>query len=142
MEGGIPQGIAERWGEYTIYSGPTSGPVNHYKRNINKVGGQDISIDNIIDDKGELRQIDEWPGVVRDGIRRARQLTWQRAAKNRPHHKGMENVMDKNTTRTYYITLAQKNKHMDAGALHTMLADGVWTPERADKRRKNADGLC
>eukprot|EP00972_Heterocapsa_arctica_P110933 16335363-Heterocapsa_arctica.AAC.1 len=31
---------------------------------------------------------------------------------------------------------------MDAGALHTILADGAWTLERAEKRRKNADGAC
>eukprot|EP00972_Heterocapsa_arctica_P053899 7938490-Heterocapsa_arctica.AAC.1 len=34
------------------------------------------------------------------------------------------------------ITPHSPRKHMDAGALHTILADGVWTPERAEKRRK------
>eukprot|EP00972_Heterocapsa_arctica_P023369 3443270-Heterocapsa_arctica.AAC.1 len=53
----------------------------------------------------------------------------------------MENGVDENTTRKYYIKLTQK-KPMDAGALHTILADGVWTPERAEKRRANADGRC
>eukprot|EP00972_Heterocapsa_arctica_P088575 13060352-Heterocapsa_arctica.AAC.1 len=31
---------------------------------------------------------------------------------------------------------------MNAGALHTIITDGVWYPERANKRRKNDDGLC
>eukprot|EP00972_Heterocapsa_arctica_P080975 11933921-Heterocapsa_arctica.AAC.1 len=34
-----------------------------------------------------------------------------------------------------------RQKPMGAGALHTMLADGVWSPDRAEKRRNNADGL-
>eukprot|EP00972_Heterocapsa_arctica_P104936 15465606-Heterocapsa_arctica.AAC.1 len=31
---------------------------------------------------------------------------------------------------------------MDAGPLRTILAGGAWTPERAEKRNKNADGRC
>eukprot|EP00972_Heterocapsa_arctica_P057713 8514226-Heterocapsa_arctica.AAC.1 len=31
---------------------------------------------------------------------------------------------------------------MNAGALHTIITDGVWYPERAAKRGKNCDGLC
>eukprot|EP00972_Heterocapsa_arctica_P039478 5813171-Heterocapsa_arctica.AAC.1 len=31
---------------------------------------------------------------------------------------------------------------MNAGALHTILTDGVWYPERANKRGKNEDGMC
>eukprot|EP00972_Heterocapsa_arctica_P051847 7627105-Heterocapsa_arctica.AAC.2 len=61
MEGGIPQGIAERWQEYAVYTGPTRGPVNYYRRKINELGWQDIGIDSIIDDTGNLIQIDEWP---------------------------------------------------------------------------------
>eukprot|EP00972_Heterocapsa_arctica_P040795 6010773-Heterocapsa_arctica.AAC.1 len=98
-------------------------------------------MDSISDDKGKLRQIDEWPGFVRDGIKRARHLIWDKAANNRPHHRGMENVMGENTTRHYYIKLTQTTKNnMDAGALHTGRADGVWTPERAERRRQNVDG--
>eukprot|EP00972_Heterocapsa_arctica_P106381 15672237-Heterocapsa_arctica.AAC.1 len=39
------------------------------------------------------------------------------------------------------LKLAQK-KPLNAGALHTILADGAWTPERAEMRMKNADGAC
>eukprot|EP00972_Heterocapsa_arctica_P005680 838052-Heterocapsa_arctica.AAC.1 len=31
---------------------------------------------------------------------------------------------------------------MKAGALHTILAGGVWTPRRAHKRDKNSNGDC
>eukprot|EP00972_Heterocapsa_arctica_P057674 8507469-Heterocapsa_arctica.AAC.1 len=31
---------------------------------------------------------------------------------------------------------------MNAGALHTIITDGAWYPERANKRGKNDDGLC
>eukprot|EP00972_Heterocapsa_arctica_P038970 5740683-Heterocapsa_arctica.AAC.1 len=31
---------------------------------------------------------------------------------------------------------------MKAGALHTILADGVWTPRRAHKRENNSNGDC
>eukprot|EP00972_Heterocapsa_arctica_P015861 2338417-Heterocapsa_arctica.AAC.1 len=62
MEGGIPQGIAERWEEHAVYSGPIRGPVNYYRRQISELAWQDVGIDSIIDDDGKLRQIDEWPG--------------------------------------------------------------------------------
>eukprot|EP00972_Heterocapsa_arctica_P006957 1018827-Heterocapsa_arctica.AAC.1 len=47
----------------------------------------------------------------------------------------------KHTTRKCYQKLAQKEP-MKAGALHTILADGVWTPKRAHKRQKKNDGDC
>eukprot|EP00972_Heterocapsa_arctica_P093871 13845458-Heterocapsa_arctica.AAC.1 len=31
---------------------------------------------------------------------------------------------------------------MNAGALRTIITDGVWYPERAAKRGKTSDGLC
>eukprot|EP00972_Heterocapsa_arctica_P094325 13910439-Heterocapsa_arctica.AAC.1 len=31
---------------------------------------------------------------------------------------------------------------MRAGALHTILADGVWTPQRAHNIQKNCNGKC
>eukprot|EP00972_Heterocapsa_arctica_P069126 10214229-Heterocapsa_arctica.AAC.2 len=31
---------------------------------------------------------------------------------------------------------------MEAGALRTVLADEVWTPERAEKRGNNRNGRC
>eukprot|EP00972_Heterocapsa_arctica_P006529 955401-Heterocapsa_arctica.AAC.1 len=31
---------------------------------------------------------------------------------------------------------------MKAGALHTIIADGVWTPQRANKRQNNSNGKC
>eukprot|EP00972_Heterocapsa_arctica_P069121 10213430-Heterocapsa_arctica.AAC.1 len=40
-----------------------------------------------------------------------------------------------------YQKLAQKDP-MKAGALHTILADGVWTRRRAHKREKNRNGDC
>eukprot|EP00972_Heterocapsa_arctica_P049613 7301470-Heterocapsa_arctica.AAC.1 len=32
------------------------------------------------------------PGFVRDGINRARQLAWEKAAKSKPNYKGVEKV--------------------------------------------------
>eukprot|EP00972_Heterocapsa_arctica_P035081 5166822-Heterocapsa_arctica.AAC.1 len=31
---------------------------------------------------------------------------------------------------------------MHAGALHTIITDGVWYPQRAAKRAKHSDGKC
>eukprot|EP00972_Heterocapsa_arctica_P103078 15190347-Heterocapsa_arctica.AAC.1 len=75
MEGGIPQGTEERWDEYAVYTSPSRGPVNYYRTTIKDLGWQDVGIGSIVDDKGKLRQIDEWPGFVWDGIKRARQQT-------------------------------------------------------------------
>eukprot|EP00972_Heterocapsa_arctica_P012922 1898459-Heterocapsa_arctica.AAC.1 len=77
----------------------------------------------------------------RDGIDRARQLAWERAAKSKPNYKGVERGVDEFTTRTRYNKLAQKQP-LNAGALHTIITDGVWHPERAAKRGKNTDGFC
>ncbi len=49
--------------------------------------------------------------------------------------------MDEATTRKYYNKLAQKDPRK-AGALHTILADGVWTPQRTHKRQNNSNGDC
>eukprot|EP00972_Heterocapsa_arctica_P052397 7710271-Heterocapsa_arctica.AAC.1 len=40
-----------------------------------------------------------------------------------------------------YNKLTQKQP-MQAGALHTIITDGVWYPQRAVKRSNNADGKC
>eukprot|EP00972_Heterocapsa_arctica_P038385 5652223-Heterocapsa_arctica.AAC.1 len=49
--------------------------------------------------------------------------------------------MDEFTTRKLYNYRAQKQP-MQAGALHTIITDGVWYPQRAVNMTKNADGRC
>eukprot|EP00972_Heterocapsa_arctica_P040954 6036298-Heterocapsa_arctica.AAC.1 len=58
-----------------------------------------------------------------------------------PNYRGVEGGVDEFTTRKLYNYLAQKQQ-INAGALHTIITDGVWYPERANKRGKNEDGLC
>eukprot|EP00972_Heterocapsa_arctica_P086272 12717144-Heterocapsa_arctica.AAC.1 len=41
-----------------------------------------------------------------------------------------------------HITLSLQQKPMNAGALHTIIADGVWTPQRAHKLSNNSNGKC
>eukprot|EP00972_Heterocapsa_arctica_P094346 13913127-Heterocapsa_arctica.AAC.1 len=62
-------------------------------------------------------------------------------AKNRPNYKGVERGADEHTNRKYYQKLAQKEP-LKAGALHTILADGVWTPRRAHNIHKKCYGDC
>eukprot|EP00972_Heterocapsa_arctica_P067276 9928965-Heterocapsa_arctica.AAC.1 len=50
----------------------------------------------------------------------------------------MDRGVDEATTRTYDLKLAQKEP-MKAGALHTIIADGVWTPQKAHNRHKNSN---
>eukprot|EP00972_Heterocapsa_arctica_P107922 15895187-Heterocapsa_arctica.AAC.1 len=69
---------------------------------------------------------------VYDGIKRARQQAWERCAKNKPNHKGVERGVDEHSTRKFYQKLVQKEP-MKAGALHTILTDGIWTPKRVHK---------
>eukprot|EP00972_Heterocapsa_arctica_P058603 8642352-Heterocapsa_arctica.AAC.1 len=57
FEGGIPAGVAERWGEYSVYTGPTRRPVNDYRRQIHDLGWTDNSIDSIIYEKANS---DNW----------------------------------------------------------------------------------
>eukprot|EP00972_Heterocapsa_arctica_P087525 12906815-Heterocapsa_arctica.AAC.1 len=52
----------------------------------------------------------------------------------------MEGGVGEITTRKLYSSLAQKQP-MNAGALHTIINDGVWYLERANKL-KNDEGLC
>eukprot|EP00972_Heterocapsa_arctica_P020548 3029730-Heterocapsa_arctica.AAC.1 len=60
---------------------------------------------------------------VRDGINRARQLAREKAAKIIPNYDGVEKGVDD--------FLAQK-RPLNAGALHTIITDGVWYPQRAN----------
>eukprot|EP00972_Heterocapsa_arctica_P110311 16241079-Heterocapsa_arctica.AAC.2 len=91
------------------------------------MGGQHTPT-NITDHDGTTRELNDWPTFVRDGIDRARQLAWEKAAKSIPNYKGVEGGVDERTTGKLYNYLAQKQQ-MNAGALHTIITDGVWYPE-------------
>eukprot|EP00972_Heterocapsa_arctica_P107278 15804067-Heterocapsa_arctica.AAC.1 len=90
---------------------------------------------------GVTRELDDWQSVVYDGIKRARQQAWEKSARNRHNYKGMDRGVDEATTRKYYLKLAQKEP-MRAGALDTIIADGVWTPQRAHNIHKHENGKC
>eukprot|EP00972_Heterocapsa_arctica_P035808 5266610-Heterocapsa_arctica.AAC.1 len=64
---------------------------NYYRTEITDLGRHDVSIDSISDGKGKLRQIDEWPGFVKDGVQKARNLSCHKAAEHIPHYRGVEN---------------------------------------------------
>eukprot|EP00972_Heterocapsa_arctica_P101581 14967096-Heterocapsa_arctica.AAC.1 len=106
-----------------------------------KLGWKDNTPTNIIDHKNQSRDLGDWHDFVYDGIERARQQAWEKSATDRPNCKGVETGVDEATTRKVYQQLAQKNT-MKAGALHTILDDGVWTPRRSHKREKNRNGDC
>eukprot|EP00972_Heterocapsa_arctica_P101104 14901721-Heterocapsa_arctica.AAC.1 len=53
----------------------------------------------------------------------------------------MDRGVDEATTSKYCIKLAQKQP-MKAGALHTIIADGAWTPQRTHNRQKHSNGQC
>eukprot|EP00972_Heterocapsa_arctica_P043738 6456465-Heterocapsa_arctica.AAC.1 len=108
---------------------------------MKQLGWTDNTPTNIIYHKKQTRNLYDWQEFVYDGIKRARQHTWEKCAKNRPKYKGVERGVDEHTTRKYYQKLAQK-EHVKAGALHTILADGVWTPRRAHQIQTNCNGYC
>eukprot|EP00972_Heterocapsa_arctica_P079577 11726651-Heterocapsa_arctica.AAC.1 len=87
------------------------------------IGWVDNTRTNITDHEGVNRDLKDWPSVVKDGIDRSRQLTWEKAAKSRANYKGVEGGVDDLTTRKLYNYLAQKPP-MNAGALHTIITDG------------------
>eukprot|EP00972_Heterocapsa_arctica_P033027 4859620-Heterocapsa_arctica.AAC.1 len=60
---------------------------------------------------------------------------------NIANYKGVEGGVDEFTTRKLYNYLARQQP-MNAVALHTIITDGAWYPERANKRGNNDDGLC
>eukprot|EP00972_Heterocapsa_arctica_P014707 2165936-Heterocapsa_arctica.AAC.1 len=94
------------------------------------MGWIDNAPTSITDHKGVTRELSEWPSVVRDGIHRARQLAWGKAATIMPNYNGVEQNVDEFTTRKLYNYLAHEQP-MHAGALHTIISDGVWYPQRA-----------
>eukprot|EP00972_Heterocapsa_arctica_P027240 4004563-Heterocapsa_arctica.AAC.1 len=79
---------------------------------------------------GQTRDISEWASFVKDGIQQARQLAWDKSAKSRPNYNGVEKAVDEFTTRKLYKKLSQKQP-MQAGALRSIITDGVWYPQRA-----------
>eukprot|EP00972_Heterocapsa_arctica_P006433 943620-Heterocapsa_arctica.AAC.1 len=126
IEGGLPKEIGENWEQCAVVT--------------KDIGWVDITPTNITDHEGVNRDLKDWPSFAKDGIDRARQLAWEKAAKSITNYKGVEGGEDEFTTRKLYNHLAQKQP-MNAGALHTIITDGVWYPERANKRWKNEDGL-
>eukprot|EP00972_Heterocapsa_arctica_P033797 4974198-Heterocapsa_arctica.AAC.1 len=108
---------------------------------MKKLWWTDNTPTNITYHKNQTRNHDEWHYVVYDGIKRARQQAWENCAKNRPNYKGVERGVDEHISRNCYQKLVHKEQ-MKAGALHTILADGVWTPRRAHKREQNCNGDC
>eukprot|EP00972_Heterocapsa_arctica_P099986 14744727-Heterocapsa_arctica.AAC.1 len=90
---------------------------------------------------GTTRELDEWQSFVYDVIKRSRRQAWGRSARNRHTYKGIDRGIDEATTRQFDLKLAQ-TEPMKARALHTIIADGVWTPQRAYKRQTNSNGKC
>eukprot|EP00972_Heterocapsa_arctica_P058249 8593488-Heterocapsa_arctica.AAC.1 len=123
IEGGIHPDTAEYWEDLNTQTGNVRGPVNYFRRTVQKLGWKDNTPTNFTDHNGQTRYLDEWHDFVYDGIKRARQQAWEKSANNRPKYKGVEQGVDEPTTRTYYKQLAHKAP-MKAGALHTILADG------------------
>eukprot|EP00972_Heterocapsa_arctica_P104093 15340419-Heterocapsa_arctica.AAC.1 len=76
------------WEQYAVYTGNARGPINYFRREITDSGWIDNTPTNITDPTGQTREISDWPSFVRDGIKRARQLAWEKAAKSRPNYKG------------------------------------------------------
>eukprot|EP00972_Heterocapsa_arctica_P049569 7296315-Heterocapsa_arctica.AAC.1 len=108
---------------------------------MKRLGWTDNTPTNITDHNNQTRNLDDWQEFVDGGIKRARQQSWEMCDNNRPNYKGVERGVDEHTTRKCYQQLFQKEP-MKAGALHTILADGVWTPRRAHKIQKNCYGDC
>eukprot|EP00972_Heterocapsa_arctica_P029747 4381676-Heterocapsa_arctica.AAC.1 len=100
---------------------------------MTKLGWKDNTPTNFIDHNGKPWELDDWRDFVYDGIKRAKQQAWEKSAKNRPTYTGVDKGVDEATTRALYKKMVQKDP-MKAGALHTIIADGVWTPRRAHKR--------
>eukprot|EP00972_Heterocapsa_arctica_P007554 1103624-Heterocapsa_arctica.AAC.1 len=88
------------------------------------IGWIDNTPTNITDHEGVNRDLKDWQSFVKYGIDRARQLAWEKAAKSITNYKGVEGGVDEFTIRKLYNKLAQKQP-MNAGALHTIITDGV-----------------
>jgi hypothetical protein len=141
VEGGLHPSTEEYWDELGVLTGGVRGPINYYRRIIKQLGWTDMSPTNITYHNGINRDLKDWHEFVSDGIKRARQVAWQKSAKGKHNYKGLEVGVDEETTRKYYIKLSQIDP-MKAGALHTIMSDGVWTPQRAYKRTKTSNGHC
>eukprot|EP00972_Heterocapsa_arctica_P052158 7671990-Heterocapsa_arctica.AAC.1 len=61
---------------------------------MKELGWVDNTPKNIADHSDITRELSEWPSGVRDGIDRARQLAWEKAAKSIPNYKGVEGGVD------------------------------------------------
>eukprot|EP00972_Heterocapsa_arctica_P049468 7281297-Heterocapsa_arctica.AAC.1 len=90
IEGGISEEIYDRWDEYAVYTGIPRGPINYFRRIMKDIGWIDNTPTNITDHEGVNRDLQDWQSFVKDGIDRARQLAWEKAAKSRDNYKGVE----------------------------------------------------
>ena len=78
--------------------------------------------------------------MVLDSVSAARRGLWADAIEHRPNYGGISSVDEETSVALYKKKV--KVSPMVAGALHTILADGVWTPSRAKVRGKKSDGKC
>eukprot|EP00972_Heterocapsa_arctica_P002104 300580-Heterocapsa_arctica.AAC.1 len=75
---------------------------------MKQLGRTDNTATNITDRNNNNRNLDDWREFVYDGLKRARQHSWDKCAKNRPNYKGVERGVDEHTTRKFYQTLVHK----------------------------------
>jgi hypothetical protein len=102
IEGGIHPDTAEYWEDFNIQTGGVRGPVNYFRRTVQKLGWKDNTPTNFTDHNEQTRELDDWHDFVYDGIKRARQQAWEKSARNRPNYKGVEKGVDEATTRALY----------------------------------------
>eukprot|EP00972_Heterocapsa_arctica_P086730 12786273-Heterocapsa_arctica.AAC.1 len=72
---------------------------------MKQLGWTDNAPTNITDHKNQTRNLDDWREFVYDGIKRARQQSLDKCAKNRPNYTGVDRGVDEHTTRKFYQKL-------------------------------------
>ena len=106
----------------------TKGPLVTMSGSLIGLDGRPLGLPELMCGDREV-DVTEDEDFALNSISAARARLWAGALEHRPNYGGIKDV-DEVTSVAYYKRKA-KSAPMVAGALHTILADGIWTPDRA-----------
>ena len=141
VQAGLPDYVVRTWTDGFTAKSRVKGPVDYTKRVFGFLGWRTEGGLKIIDHKGHSHEVVKWHNMVPSAVARARQVLWRNNEKFRRNYKGVAKGVDERTTTRYYRKVA-KSDQKRAGAIHTVLSDGWWNPDRANKRGSGKIPKC
>ena len=137
----LPECVIEVWKDDISACKRPSGPVDALKRLFRGLGWRTEGHERVVDESGDGHDVVTWHDMVFKAVKRARQVVWDLAAFKRPNYSGVQRGVDERASTAYLKKLFKKDPQR-AGALHTVMCDGWWNPDRAKRRKARDSAAC